>query len=85
MRAATTLGALNIGAGTPGTVIYEVLATRQPSGEVVEVRAAHAAGVAVSNVKFERGQPVSVVMKRTARKIMEGEVFVPERFFDAAS
>ncbi|GAA5977652.1 hypothetical protein JCM11641_006890 [Rhodosporidiobolus odoratus] len=93
----TTLGALNVGMGTPGTVVRSLCApTPKPSPapanitagagqeeeRVVTIRAAHAAGVAESSVRFEAGgKPQSVVMVRTAREIMRGEVLVPERVF----
>ncbi|KWU46289.1 DUF453-domain-containing protein [Rhodotorula sp. JG-1b] len=84
----TTLGALNVAAGTRGTVVHELMASRasvvsagadDEVDKVVTVRAAHAAGVAESSVRFARdGTPESVVMVRTAREIMRGEVMVPE-------
>jgi 2-methylaconitate cis-trans-isomerase PrpF len=86
----TTLGALNLEMGTKGTVIHDLVSSSSPpssfTGEsdndrVVTVRAAHAAGVAESSVRFEGGKPQSVVMLRTAREIMRGEVLVPERVF----
>lgn len=87
----TTLGALNVGAGTPGTVIHDLISSRAGAGasraaehgadEVVTVRAGHAAGVAESSVRFVEGRPTSVVMLRTAREIMRGEVMIPERLF----
>ncbi|BGO93994.1 hypothetical protein NBRC10512_003626 [Rhodotorula toruloides] len=83
----TTLGALNVGAGTPGTVIHELISSRRTGGasraaekggdEVVTVRAGHAAGVAESSVRFVDGRPESVVMIRTAREIMRGEIMSP--------
>ncbi|GAA5824209.1 hypothetical protein JCM11251_001568 [Rhodosporidiobolus azoricus] len=78
----TTLGAANIGLGTPGSVIHE-LGTGPSSltDGVITIRAAHAAGVAESSVRFQGGKPESVVMVRTAREIMKGEVMVPERIF----
>lgn len=59
---------------------------------VVTVRVGHAAGVASSSVRFEpaskgakeRGRPVSVVMMRTAREIMRGEVLVDLKEGDGA-
>ncbi|GAA6024994.1 hypothetical protein JCM8202_002180 [Rhodotorula sphaerocarpa] len=85
----TTLGALNVGAGVPGTVVQEIVKQGERAGaaaetaakdQVVTVRAAHAAGVAESSVRFTAdGTPESVVMVRTAREIMRGEVLVPER------
>lgn len=84
----TTLGALNLGVGIPGTVIHELVGGGEGRGEeVVTVRAGHAAGVASSSVRFVVGEmgkrvPTSVVMMRTAREIMRGEVMVPQRFFE---
>jgi 2-methylaconitate cis-trans-isomerase PrpF len=82
----TTLGALNVAAGTRGTVVHELMPARAAAvsaggdDKVVTVRAAHAAGVAESSVRFARdGTPESVVMVRTAREIMRGEVMIPER------
>ncbi|GAA6002233.1 uncharacterized protein JCM10292_000820 [Rhodotorula paludigena] len=81
----TTLGALNIGAGTPGTVVHDLVVPsdgargRGTNDGDVTVRAAHAAGVTESTVRFEKGTARSVVMIRTAREIMRGEVQVPER------
>lgn len=94
----TTLGALNIGAGTKGSVIWklrhgEAGSEKKEEEGVVQVRVGNAAGVASSSVRFEwrKGQgekdregalrPVSVVMMRTAREIMRGEIMVPERVF----
>ena len=79
------MGALNLGLGIPGTVIYELVGGGEE--EVVVVRAGHAAGVASSSVRFVQGEkgrrvPTSVVMMRTAREIMRGEVMVPQRFFE---
>ncbi|GAA6050184.1 hypothetical protein JCM3770_000443 [Rhodotorula araucariae] len=79
----TTLGALNIGAGVAGSVVHEAIHgaghTTVTRDGVVEVRAAHAAGVTESAVRFDDGIARSVVMVRTAREIMRGEVMVPER------
>ncbi|GAA5907229.1 hypothetical protein JCM8208_006725 [Rhodotorula glutinis] len=86
----TTLGALNIAAGVEGSVVREAMRAgggrAQSHGEggardeVVRVRAAHAAGVTESSVRFDaEGRAQSVVMVRTAREIMRGEVLVPER------
>lgn len=82
----TTLGALSLGKGTPGTVVHDLASSSafSEAGEgdgVVTVRAAHAAGVSESSVRFESGKATSVVMLRTAREIMRGEVLVPERVF----
>ncbi|GAA5942106.1 hypothetical protein JCM3775_007403 [Rhodotorula graminis] len=88
----TTLGALNIAAGVEGSVVRDAMRAGAGAGaaqslgeggardEVVRVRAAHAAGVTESSVRFDaEGQAQSVVMVRTAREIMRGEVLVPER------
>jgi 2-methylaconitate cis-trans-isomerase PrpF len=50
-------------------------------GNTVTVRAGHKAGVAESTVRFgkESGKAESVVMSRTAREIMCGNVLIPER------
>lgn len=93
----TTLGAVNLGAGIPGTVIHDLLAQTRPAagaagasgadaaGEVVSVSVAHAAGVSKSSVRFvgegKARRPESVVMMRTAREIMRGSVLVPERIY----
>lgn len=71
---------MNIGAGTPGTIVYKLI-TAKAQGEVVEVKAAHAAGVATSKVRFVDGRPESVVMMRTGREIMRGNVMIPEKVF----
>ncbi|KAM0787543.1 hypothetical protein ACM66B_003614 [Microbotryomycetes sp. NB124-2] len=78
----TTLAALNVAVGTPGTIVQALAGTSAPaaSGHVT-VRAAHEAGVTESTVRFEGGKPQSVVLLRTAREIMSGEVKIPERVF----
>ncbi|GAA5944928.1 uncharacterized protein JCM15063_001994 [Sporobolomyces koalae] len=83
----TTLGALNIGLGTPGTVIHDLVKPRPDRGldndGTVTVRAGHIAGVAESTVRFgtTSRKVESVVMSRTAREIMNGNVLIPERVF----
>ncbi|KDE06613.1 hypothetical protein MVLG_03109 [Microbotryum lychnidis-dioicae p1A1 Lamole] len=80
----TTLGALNIALGHKGTMVHSLVGEERALKDgVVEVKAAHAAGVAEAKVRFEEGRPSSVVMVRTAREIMRGEVLVPERVFAA--
>ena len=81
----TSLGALNIAWGTPGTVV-SVLAgasRRKLVEDTVTVRAGHAAGAVSSTVRFEGERncrrPVSVVMVRTAREIMRGQILVDEQ------
>lgn len=55
-------------------------------GDVITVRAAHAAGVSSASVRFEgEGEartPTSVVMMRTAREILRGTIACPERIFN---
>jgi len=77
----TTLGALNLGAGIKGTVIHDLIQPKGEIGDKVTVRAGHKAGVAESTVRFVNGKPESVVMMRTAREIMRGDVLIPERVF----
>lgn len=85
----TTLGALNVAAGTRGTVVDDLVreAGRATEQERVTVRAGHLAGVAESTVRFSPSSstgirtPESVVMMRTAREIMRGNVLIPERVF----
>lgn len=101
---ATTLGALNVAAGTQGSVVNELIKTGRvgvdseksdstpppstpgPGEEIVLVRAGHPAGTAESTVKFVideggRRKPTSVIMMRTAREIMRGEVMIPREVF----
>lgn len=101
---ATTLGALNVAAGTQGSVVNELIKTGRvgvdseksdstpppstpgPGEEIVSVRAGHPAGTAESTVKFVideggRRKPTSVIMMRTAREIMRGEVMIPREVF----
>lgn len=84
----TTLGALNLGLGMSGTTIHSLVRGGMSSvggteigGEVVTIRAGHAAGVTESSVRFVGGKPESVVMMRTAREIIRGSVLVPESIF----
>ncbi|GAA5980267.1 hypothetical protein JCM5350_000892 [Sporobolomyces pararoseus] len=79
----TTLGALNLGAGTKGSVVHDLVSSNGQSevGEKVTVRAGHYGGVAESTVRFKEGKPESVVMMRTARMIMDGNISIPERVF----
>ncbi|KAK4051214.1 hypothetical protein OIV83_003036 [Microbotryomycetes sp. JL201] len=84
----TTLSALNVAAGIPGTLVHEMIAGPAANAQLtaygtsdITIRAAHEAGVTQSTVRFEDGKPQSVVLVRTARQIMCGEVMVPERVF----
>lgn len=79
----TTLGALNVALGHADTTVNSLVSPNKAVQDgIVQVRAAHAAGVADAKVRFEGGKPKSVVMIRTAREIMRGEVLVSERVFD---
>lgn len=77
------MGALNLGAGTKGSVVHDLVSSNGQSevGEKVTVRAGHYGGVAESTVRFKEGKPESVVMMRTARMIMDGNISIPERVF----
>lgn len=75
--------ALAVAAVLPGTLVHELLGGRLASGE--EVRIGHAAGVmAVGAAVIEEGdrwRVEKVVLRRSARRLMEGWVLVPEPAF----
>ena len=76
----STLAAVNLGAGVAGTIMSDLMGRSTTAGdELVAVRVGHAAGVAESTARFEGGNCVSVVIMRTAREIMRGEIMVDER------
>ena len=76
----STLAAANLGAGIAGTLVSDIVGRTVDAGdELVTVRVGHAAGVADSTARFEQGKCISVVIMRTAREIMRGEVMVEER------
>jgi 2-methylaconitate cis-trans-isomerase PrpF len=83
----TTLAAINVGGGIKGSLIQELIGGEEGKKDVVTVRCCHAAGVATSSARFvsnsqgKRG-PVSVVLMRTAREIMRGQILFSKRVLD---
>lgn len=71
--------ALAVAAMTPGTLVWETVAGRLRSG--AEVRIGHAAGVIAvgATVAPHNGQwrAEKVTLRRSARRLMEGEVLIP--------
>lgn len=63
---------------TPGTLVYE-LRGRQASGLV---RIGHPGGIIECDTTVEDGKIVRAVFGRTARRIMEGYVYVPRCVFE---
>ncbi|MCC6179178.1 MAG: hypothetical protein IT305_28045 [Chloroflexi bacterium] len=76
-----------VAAAIKGTLVQEL--TRLGAGERGEVRIGHAAGVLDIGVSAERrdeGWYVrSVSTFRTARRIMDGRIFVPDRYLDGSA
>lgn len=76
-----------VAAAIEGTVVHEV--TRSGAGAAGEVRIGHGAGVLDIGVKAERRPEgwhvVSVSTFRTARRIMDGRVYVPSRYLDGTA
>jgi 2-methylaconitate cis-trans-isomerase PrpF len=76
-----------VAAAIEGTVVHEV--TRPGAGAAGEVRVGHGAGVLDIGVKAERRPEgwhvVSVSTFRTARRIMDGRVYVPSRYLDGTA
>lgn len=66
----------------PGTVVHDVA---EPSSEDIVVRIGHPAGVIEVEMEVESGESGPLLGRasigRTARRIMEGYIFVPERIF----
>jgi 2-methylaconitate cis-trans-isomerase PrpF len=77
----------SVAAAIEGTVVHEV--TRPGAGAAGEVRIGHGAGVIDIGVKAERRPEgwhvVSVSTFRTARRIMDGRVYVPSRYLDGTA
>jgi 2-methylaconitate cis-trans-isomerase PrpF len=76
-----------VAAAIEGTVVHGV--TRPGAGATGEVRIGHGAGVLDIGVKAERRAEgwhvVSVSTFRTARRIMDGRVYVPSRYLDGTA
>ncbi len=72
--------ALAVASVLPGTLVYELLGGRLTSGEVVRI--GHAAGAMVvgASVVEEDGRwrAEKVTLRRSARRLMEGWVLVPD-------
>lgn len=90
----STLAALNFGAGVEGTLIHSLCARSEgvkDDDELVSINAAHPAGIASSSARFVDAVDAtgtrtrkceSVVLMRTAREIMRGEVMAPNSVLD---
>jgi 2-methylaconitate cis-trans-isomerase PrpF len=76
-----------VAAAIEGSVVHEV--TRAGAGASGEVRIGHGAGVLDIGVKAERRAAgwhvVSVSTFRTARRIMDGRVYVPSTYLDGTA
>jgi 2-methylaconitate cis-trans-isomerase PrpF len=77
----------SVAAAVEGTVVHEV--TRPGAGASGEVRIGHGAGVIDIGVKAEQrpeGWHIeSVSTFRTARRIMDGRIYVPTRYLDGTA
>jgi 2-methylaconitate cis-trans-isomerase PrpF len=77
----------SVAAAIEGTVVHEV--TRPGAGTSGEVRIGHGAGAIDIGVKAERRPEgwhvVSVSTFRTARRIMDGRIYVPSRYLDGTA
>ena len=74
--ALTAAMCLAVAAHVPGTLVREA-AGELPAGQ--DVRIAHPAGVLPIAAEVRDGRAERVVVYRTARRLMEGHVLVPER------
>ena len=77
----------SVAAAIEGTVVHEV--TRPGAGTSGEVRIGHGAGAIDIGVKAERRPEgwhvVSVSTFRSARRIMDGRIYVPSRYLDGTA
>jgi 2-methylaconitate cis-trans-isomerase PrpF len=77
----------SVAAAFEGTVVHEV--TRAGAGTSGEVRIGHGAGCIDIGVKAEKRpegwHAVSVSTFRTARRIMDGRIYVPSKYLDGTS
>ena len=78
--AGTSTVCTGVAARIPGTIVHEV--TRPEAAERAEVRIGHPAGVIETEARVEETEGGFVVRRatlgRTARRILEGYVFVPD-------
>lgn len=88
-RSYMVTGAICTGAAArvEGTLVHEVARATAPGSD--RLRIAHPYGVMDVRVRAEPGSPVPTVtgvsVGRTARHVLDGEVFVPARLLDPAS
>lgn len=72
-----------VAAKIPGTIVNEVLSEREKRG--MEIRIGHPAGMITIEVDAQKGDSGFVIKRaavgRTARRIMEGYVYVPRKVF----
>ena len=77
----------SVAAAIEGTVVHEV--TRPGAGNSGEVRIGHGAGCIDIGVKAERRpegwHAMSVSTFRTARRIMDGRIYVPSKYLDGSA
>lgn len=76
---ATMLSALAVAGALQGSLVEEAVGKRliAAAGDDVELRVGHPAGVAEASVRVGvKGDPVSIVYVRTARRLFQGEVLV---------
>ncbi|PKM89581.1 MAG: 3-methylitaconate isomerase [Firmicutes bacterium HGW-Firmicutes-12] len=64
---------------TPGTIVNEVMDNK---GSNVQVRIGHPGGIIECDMSVENGEIKRAVFGRTARRIMEGYVYVPRKLLD---
>jgi hypothetical protein len=82
--------AIAVAAAIPGTIVHELLPHTQVQAQagrgVAQVRFGHPSGVTIVRAEVERRYGVWHMTKasvsRTARRLMEGWVFIPEIFQD---
>jgi 2-methylaconitate cis-trans-isomerase PrpF len=77
----------SVAAAIEGSVVHEV--TRSGAGTSGEVRIGHGAGAIDIGVKAEKRpegwHAISVSTFRTARRIMDGRIYVPSRYLDGTA
>lgn len=65
-----------VAASIPGTVVAEVRAARPAWGDAIKI--GHPCGLITVEAKVESGQVKRAAFARTARRIMEGQVYISE-------